>query len=105
MTAHALTPSYLRTGGTIDPRRALAFVGIAALHVAALVALLFMHGTQARPQPVAQTLMVPFVTKTQPQAAPEPPSRPEPATPRAAPKRDETHKHTPTPIPAQPHKP
>src|SRR3546814_17079792 len=96
MTAHALTPSYLRTGGSIDPRRALAFVGIAALHVAVLMALLFMHETPARPHPVAPTMMVTFITETPPPAAPVPPPPPAPAQPNPQPKLIATHTPTPT---------
>src|SRR3546814_5049551 len=102
MTAHALAPSYRRTGGSIDPRRALALVGIAALTVAVVVALLFMHETPARPQPVAPTMMVTFITETPPQTAPVPPPPPEPAKPRTQPKMLATPKPTPSAISAPP---
>lgn len=103
MTTHVLTPSYLHVGGSIDPRRVAAFVGIAALHVAALAALLFVRGTPAQPLPAVQapTMMVTFISETPPQPEPTPPP-PQPVKPKPQPKMIATPKPTPLAITAPP---
>lgn len=101
MATHVLTPSYLRSGRSIDPGRALAFAGIAALHVAALAALFVVRDTPAHPTLSAPTMMVAFISETPPQPEPTPPP-PQPVKPKPQPKMIATPKPTPSAITVPP---
>lgn len=101
MATHVLTPSYLRSGRAIDPRRALAFAGIATLHIAALAALFVSRDTPAQAEPSAPTMMVMFISEAPPQPEPVPP-RPQPVKPKPQPKMIATPTPTPSAISVPP---
>lgn len=100
MATYALTPHYLRAAGAIDPRRVLAFAGIAALHVIALAALFVACDTPAQPQ-AARPMMVTFISEAPPQPEPMPPP-PKPVKPKPQPKMIATPKPSPSAITVPP---